>query len=82
MCRGTSNIKVYDMGNRFVGQYYVGMPVSLPDTLVSNSLRYTANTAECSLRNTGVIDLGKGLPDRIFIPCSKDGGDLYTFSSE
>src|SRR4249920_3518372 len=28
MCHGTSNIKIYDMRNRYIGKYYVSMPVS------------------------------------------------------
>ncbi len=80
-CRGTSNIKIYDMQNRFVGKYYVGMPESLPDTLQDNRLRYLRNSEECNVRKTRSIDLRKGLPKTFYIPCTKDGGDIYSFSS-
>jgi hypothetical protein len=32
-CHGTSSIKVFDMKNRYIGEYYVGMPEGLPDIL-------------------------------------------------
>ncbi|MDJ1491543.1 hypothetical protein QNI19_01295 [Cytophagaceae bacterium DM2B3-1] len=81
MCHGTSNIKIYDMKNRFVGEYYVGTPENLPDTLQDNKLCYLENSEECNLRKTGSIDLRKGLPKTFYIPCSKNGGDVYSFSS-
>jgi hypothetical protein len=43
MCHGTSNIKIYDMNNRYIGKYCVGMPVSLPDALHENRLIYLEN---------------------------------------
>jgi hypothetical protein len=81
MCHGNSKIKIYDIKNRFVGEYYVGMPEGLPDTLQNNTLRYLSNSEDCHLRKTRSIDLRSGLPKTFFIPCSKNGGDLYSFSS-
>lgn len=79
MCHGTSNIKIYDMKNRYIGKYYVSMPVSLPDALRDNKLIYLENWQECNLRKTGVINLSNGLPKFFFIPCSEKGGDIYSF---
>ena len=79
MCHGTSDIKIYDMNNRYVGGYYVGSPVSLPDALRKNKLIYLENWQECNLRKTGVINLSNGLPKSFFIPCSEKGGDIYSF---
>jgi hypothetical protein len=81
ICHGNSNIKIYDMKNRYVGQYYVGTPDNLPDYLKNNKLLYSVNSEDCSLRKTRIIDCSKGLPKQFFIPCSKKGGDIYTFSS-
>src|SRR3954469_20002825 len=47
MCHGTSKIKIYDMKNRFVGEYYAGMAESLPDPLQNNRLRYLGNSEDC-----------------------------------
>jgi hypothetical protein len=82
MCHGTSNIKIYDMKNRFVGEYYVGMPDCLPDTLLNNRLLYLRNSEECNMRKSRYIDLSNGLPKVFYIPCTKNGGDQYNFSSD
>ena len=79
MCHGTSCIKIYNLKNEFIGEYYVGAPESLPDALKHNKLIYTKHTKECPIRKNGIIDLSKGLPKEIFIPCSKEGGDIYSF---
>lgn len=81
MCHGTSSIKIYDMKNRYVGQYYVGMPDSLPDALRKNKLVYLENWPECNLRKAGVINLSNGLPKSFFIPCTEKGGNVFSFSS-
>ena len=80
-CHGTSNIKIFDMKNRYVGEYYVGMPEGLPDILRNNKLLYLENTMECDLRKTRCVNLGNGLPRKFFNICSKAGGDAYFFSS-
>ena len=80
-CHGTSNIKIYDMKDRYIGEYYVGMPESLPDVLKDNKLLYLNNSEDCDLRKTRSIDLHNGLPRKFWIPCSKNGGDEYIFSS-
>lgn len=79
-CRGTSNIKIYDVNDKFIGRYYVGMPYDLPDTLIKNKLFYSKNQQDCSLRQGTSINMSNGLPKKFFIPCSKTGGDEYTFS--
>lgn len=81
-CHGNSQIKIYDMKNRIVGSYNVEMPDSLPDTLQSNKLLYLRNSEDCNVRKTGSINLRNGLPKTFFIPCTKDGGDMYSFSSD
>jgi hypothetical protein len=79
-CRGTSNIKIYDATNKFVGHYYVGMPNDLPDTLIRGRLVYFKIQEECPLRKGTSINLLNGLPKRFFLPCSQTGGDEYVFS--
>ncbi|MBS1512075.1 MAG: hypothetical protein JST86_14600 [Bacteroidetes bacterium] len=80
-CHGSSAIKIFDMKNRYVGAYILGMPDDLPDTLVKNTLMYLNNSEDCNLRKTRTINLNYGLPRTFFIPCSKSGGDIYSFSS-
>jgi len=79
MCHVTSCIKIYNLKNERIGYYYVGAEESLPDALKNNKLIYTENTKECPIRKKGVIDLNRGLPIEFFIPCTKNGGDIYSF---
>lgn len=80
-CHGNSAIKIFDMKNRYVGEYNVGMPEALPDILRNNKLVYVTNSKECSLRKTRLVNFKYGLPNYISLACSKNGGDTYSFSS-
>lgn len=81
-CHGSSSIDIYNIKNKFIGQYSVGMPDDLPDELNNNRLIYLTNSKDCNLRKERSIDLSQGLPKSFFIKCSNDGGDIYSFSSE
>lgn len=81
MCHGSSSIEFYDTKNKFVGQYYVGMPDDLPDELRNNRLIYLTSSENCNLRKERSIDLNQGLPKSFFIKCSDNSGDIYRFSS-
>lgn len=80
-CHGKSAIKVFDLQDRYVGEYHVGMPEDLPDVLKDNKLLYVRDSDHCNRRKTGSIHLGKGLPKSFFLPCSENGGDVDYFSS-
>lgn len=80
-CHGTSSIKIFDMKNRYVGKYYVGMPESLPDILRKNQLLYVKDSEDCNWRKARSINLQNGLPKQFFLPCSRNGGDIYSFTS-
>ncbi|MES2544661.1 MAG: hypothetical protein V4548_07240 [Bacteroidota bacterium] len=82
VCHGSSSIKVYNIKNKYVGEYYVVYPESLPDTLINNQLLYLNNSNDCNLRKNRIINLNDGLPNSFFLPCSKNGGDIYNFSSK
>jgi hypothetical protein len=80
-CHGTSKIKIYDMKNKYVGQYNVGMPYDLPTKITENKFVCWTNSKECDSRKGFSINFEKGLPKKFFLPCSKNGGDEYNFSS-
>lgn len=80
-CHGTSKIKIYNIKNKFIGDYDVGMPEGLPDTLVDNRLLYLRNSDDCNLRRERKIDLSNGLLKTFYIQCTNDSGDQYHFSS-
>lgn len=82
-CRGVSRIVIYDTKNKYIGNYYVGMPYNLPDTLIANNLIYLKNNDDCNVKKGTKISFEQGLPKNIFIPCDNlDSGDLYTYSTE
>ena len=81
-CHATSNIKIYDMENKFVGKYYVGMPYDLPAKITENKFIYWTKSKECDSRNGFLMSFEKGLPKRFFLPCTKSGGDFCDFSSK
>lgn len=82
-CRGVSRIVIYDMRNKYLGNYYVGMPYHLPDTLIDNNLIFLKNNADCKAQKGTEISFEHGIPEAIFIPCDQfDSGDYYTYSTE
>jgi hypothetical protein len=82
MCRGASAIEFYDVKNRYIGEYFVGVPEDLPDKLKDNALVYLNNAGDCDLREKNSINLREGLPKSIFISCSSKGGNIYSFTSD
>jgi len=82
-CRGTSRIVVYNSSNNYIGNYYVGMPEDLPDTIINNRLVYSKISLKCKFKKGTKISFENGLPKTIFIPCDKaNRGDLYSFSND
>lgn len=74
-CRGASNIKIYNLNNKYLGKYNVGMPEDLPTEIKNNKSICWAKTKDCDLRKNFSINFEKGLPKRFFLPCSQKGGD-------
>ena len=82
-CRGASRIVIYDLDNKYIGNYFVTMPSDLPDTIINNNLVYSKVNLDCKFRKGTKISFENGLPETIFIPCDKaDNGDLYSFSNK
>ena len=81
-CHVTSNIKIYDMKNKYIGQYYVGMPYDLPTKITENKFVRWSNSTECNSRKGFSINFEKGLPKTFFLPCSKTGGDECSFITQ
>ena len=81
-CHGTSNIKIYDMKNKYVGKYYVGMPYDLPMAIAERKFVCWTNSKECDSRKGFSINWENGLPKTFFLPCSKTGGNDCSFSND
>lgn len=80
-CHGTSNIKIYNLNNKYLGNYNVGMPEDLPTEIKNNNSICWSKTKDCDLRNNFSINFQKGLPKRFFLPCSQKGGDEMIFTN-
>jgi len=80
-CRGTSRIKLFDMQNKFIGEYNMGMPDALPDALRNNKLVFSKSQDNCIPRKKLSINFGNGIPKTLTIPCSKSDGEIGYFSS-
>lgn len=80
-CRGTSRIKIFDMRNRFIGEYNVGMPDALPNLLRGNKLVFSKTFDDCNPRRRLSINFSNGLPKTLVMPCSKIEGGIAGFSS-
>ena len=81
--RATGRIIIFNLENQYIGEYYVGGLYDLPEKLVDNSLIFTnANNNDCDSKLKTVISLKKGIPEKIFIRCKNEYGNIYTFSSE
>jgi len=81
--RATGRIIIFNRDNQYVGEYYVGGLYDLPEKLVDNSLIFTnAKNNDCDSKLKTVISFKKGIPEKIFIRCKNENGNIYTFSSE
>ncbi len=81
--RATSRILIYNGANRYIGQYYVTMTYDLPNNLEKNQLIFLNSDnfdSGCDMKLITRIDLSKGLPEKLFINCKGNSGDLYSFS--
>ncbi len=81
-CHGASNIKIYNLNNKYLGKYNVGMPEDLPTEIKNNKSICWSKTKDCDLRNNFSINFEKGLLKRFFLPCSQKGGDDLIFTNE
>lgn len=81
-CHGTSNIKIYNLNNEYLGKYNVGMPEDLPTEIKNNKSIFWSKTKDCDLRTNFSINFENGLAKRFFLPCSQKGGDEIIFINE
>jgi len=59
------------------------MTNDLPDKLENGVLIFrNTDKEECDKSIVTKVDLTKGLPERIFLRCEEENGDLYSFSTE
>lgn len=77
--RASCRILVYNDRNKYLGNYYVGGTWYLPERLEGKKLIFLPHE-ECN--QTTSISFANGIRRKIYILCTKAGGDVFMFSNE
>ncbi|MEQ1732811.1 MAG: hypothetical protein ABL940_04010 [Bacteroidia bacterium] len=78
--RANGAVVLYSGKDKFLGLYGVGSAYSVPTKIEGSNLVFNYNDENCN--QTTVINFSDSIPKQIFINCTKDGGDLYSFTKE
>jgi len=71
---------LYNKQDDFLGMYQAGSSYSLPNGIEKDKLVFNYKEGDCN--QTTAISFLDSIPKQIFINCTKDGGDLYSFTKE
>jgi|688.fasta_scaffold755299_2 hypothetical protein len=74
--RASSTVNIY-RNNKKIGYYYVGGINDVPKMIEGTFLVFRYNNDKCN--QTTKIDFNDSIPHQIFVSCTVEGGDLYTF---
>lgn len=75
--RGNGSVYIYNNQNELIGFYFVGDYWAVPSRIENQGLVFSFNNHFCN--ETTKISLRDSIPKKIFIQCTKEGGDLYNF---
>ena len=75
--KANSSIYLYNQKNELLGFYYVGSNYSLPKEVKNNELVFQYDNEFCN--QTTKISLRDSIPNKIFILCKGQSGDIYQF---
>ena len=78
--RANSSIYIYDGTGHKLGSYYVGSLNSLPNKIEDGRLIFLYSNETCN--QTTSISFTDSIPRQIFVSCTKNGGNLYTFQTK
>lgn len=76
-CRGINRLLIYDTNNVYIGNYHMGFPTSLPDSIIGTNIVYNSNHSDCTKRKGTKISFKSGLP-KSFQVCQ----DPYYFQGD
>lgn len=76
--RTNGQIHLYDSSNNKIGMYYVGGENDTPSKIQATDLVFDYYNNRCN--KTTLINFSDSIPQRIFIKCTDNGGDLYEFT--
>lgn len=74
----SSYLILYDLQGNRIGQYYIGS-AEIP-SIKNDNLIFTYQGGECD--QTTSISFKNSIPKEIFINCTSEGGDTYTFQTK
>lgn len=78
--RGGGELYIYNNHNIQIGYYYLGSALAVPSKLENNKdLLFDYKNDLCN--EITRISLKDSIPKKIFIQCTKEGGDLYDFKT-
>jgi hypothetical protein len=78
----SARIIIFNDKNKTVGQYHLGDGADLPTKLVEAKLMFpNSDKSTCDKNVLTYISLKNGLPNKMFIKCQGQFGDLYNFSA-
>ena len=79
--RATSKILVFDLTNRYIGCYNVGMTYDLPEKIENSQIVFLhSKTNDCDNKNVTRLSFENGIPHEFFVECKDGYGDVYSFS--
>lgn len=78
--RASCSVDIYDNSDNKIGYYYVGGAIDAPEKIEGGKLVFNYNNDRCN--QFTAISFVDSIPNQIFVSCSKEGGDIYTFSKE
>ncbi|MCD0479263.1 hypothetical protein LPB90_12420 [Chryseobacterium sp. LC2016-29] len=77
--RGNGSVYIYNSKNELIGFYFVGDYWAVPSKIENQSLVFKFNNHFCN--ETTKISLKDSIPKKIFIQCTKEGGDIYNLET-
>ena len=78
--RGTTKVLIFDTDNKYLGCYFLGMTCEAPDSIRNNAIVFTGKKeCNCDPGRETLLNFKNGLPEKFFLPCRGEMGDLYYF---
>jgi len=74
--RASCRILLFDKSNKYIGRYEVGGIWYLPNSIEKNQLIFKLS-GECN--QTTKISFEEGIPDQLYVLCTKQSGDIFSF---
>ncbi|MCW3161382.1 hypothetical protein [Chryseobacterium oryctis] len=79
--RGNGQLYIYNSHNKLKGYYNLGSALAVPTDIENNeNVVFNYNNDICNQLTK--ISLKDSIPNKIFIQCTKEGGDLYNLQKE